>query len=58
MPTSGHRLAARPNTLEKNTARITERLANRVEVDTTPYEMRLTQMGQNPLATRQNEPWC
>ena len=28
MPTSGHRLAARPNTLEKNTARIAERLFN------------------------------
>lgn len=31
-------------------------VANRIEVDTTPYEMRLTQMGQNPLAARQNEP--
>lgn len=28
MPASGHRLAARPNTLEKNTARIAERLFN------------------------------
>ena len=28
MPTSGHRLAAHPNTLEKNTARIAERLFN------------------------------
>lgn len=28
VPTSGHRLAARPNTLEKNTARIAERLFN------------------------------
>lgn len=33
-------------------------LADRTELDTTPYEMRLTQMGQNPLVTRQNEPWC
>lgn len=39
-------------------ARASKRFANRIEVDTTPYEMRLTQMGQNPLATRQNEPWC
>lgn len=39
-------------------SRIARWIADRIGVDTTPYKMRLTQLGQNPLATRQNEPWC